>query len=290
MIILSIDIGIKNFAYCLLDSNSNNLKILQWNVINLFGEPPVCQSTLVHKKTKKLTEDKKYNSKICNRKASYCKDNIHYCKIHAKKTKFIIPDKTNKISYLKKISSEELIKLHNNYNIEIIGKTKKNMVETLDCHIKKNCLDIIPTISANDVSLIDIGIAIAQKLDKHIHLANIDKIIIENQISPIANRMKTIQGMVAQYFIMKQFYKIEFISATNKLKYFITEKTDYNKRKELSIIITKNILNKHDLLTCWNDIFNTHTKKDDLADCLLQGIWYLLKYNDITLYHENYLA
>ena len=64
MIILSIDIGIKNFAYCLLDSNSNNLKILQWNVINLFGEPPVCQSTLVHKKTKKLTEDKTYNSKI----------------------------------------------------------------------------------------------------------------------------------------------------------------------------------------------------------------------------------
>ena len=28
-----------------------------------------------------------------------------------------------------------------------------------------------------------------------------DIILIENQISPIANRMKTIQGMIAQFFI-----------------------------------------------------------------------------------------
>ena len=34
-------------------------------------------------------------------------------------------------------------------------------------------------------------------------IESITHVFIENQISPIANRMKTIQGMLAQYFIMK---------------------------------------------------------------------------------------
>ena len=38
------------------------------------------------------------------------------------------------------------------------------------------------------------------KIDK---LKDITHIIIENQISPIATRMKTIQGLLTQYFIMK---------------------------------------------------------------------------------------
>lgn len=295
MIILSIDIGIKNFAYCLMDSREKELNILQWDVINLFGEPPVCQFVIQQKKAKKSisknsTTEGKSLSHACHKKASYCKNNTHYCKVHAKKSGFIIPDKKNKLSYLKKSSIEELTKLHDAFHISVAGTTKKKLVETLDSHIKANSLDIISTVSSNDVSLIDIGIGIANSLDKHIDLANIDKIIIENQISPIANRMKTIQGMVSQYFIMKKFYKIEFISAINKLKYFTTEKMDYNKRKESSIIITKNILNNHSLLIKWNDIFNVHKKKDDLADCLLQGIWYLLKNNDITLKTDNYLA
>ena len=298
MIILSIDIGIKNFAYCLMDSREKELNIIQWNVINLFGEQPVCQYIIEQKKSKKEKKSISKNSntgskslsKPCHKKASYCKNNVHYCKVHAKKSGFIIPDKTNKLSYLKKSSIEELTKLHCTYQISVAGTTKKKLVETLDSHIKENSLDIISTVSSNDVSLIDIGIGIANSLDKHINLANIDKIIIENQISPIANRMKTIQGMVAQYFIMKKFYKIEFISAINKLKHFTTEKMDYNKRKESSIIVTKNILKNHMLLTKWNDVFNTHKKKDDLADSLLQGIWYLLKNNDITLKTDNYLA
>ena len=33
-------------------------------------------------------------------------------------------------------------------------------------------------------------------------VSGIEIVLIENQISPIANRMKTIQGMIMQYFIM----------------------------------------------------------------------------------------
>ena len=63
----------------------------------------------------------------------------------------------------------------------------------------------------------------------------VDKVIIENQISPIANRMKTIQGMIAQFFIMNDIKDIEFVAASNKLKNFITTKTSYNERKKLGI-------------------------------------------------------
>jgi hypothetical protein len=50
---------------------------------------------------------------------------------------------------------------------------------------------------------------------------------------PIANRMKTLQGMIAQYFIMNNVINIEFISACNKLKDFNTNKnTTYSERKK----------------------------------------------------------
>ena len=32
---------------------------------------------------------------------------------------------------------------------------------------------------------------------------SIDAVVIENQIGPLAGRMKMLQGMIAQYFIMK---------------------------------------------------------------------------------------
>ena len=44
MKVLSIDVGIKNFAYCLLESREDKtFDILQWDVLNLCGEEPKCQ-------------------------------------------------------------------------------------------------------------------------------------------------------------------------------------------------------------------------------------------------------
>jgi len=143
--------------------------------------------------------------------------------------------------------------------------------------IKIECLPIKET-NAKDLSLIDIGIAIKDKLEKYyeeFNLSNISKILIENQISPIANRMKTIQGMIAQFFIMKNFTadNIEFVSATNKLKSFVeSKKTTYKERKTLSISVTLNLIKEQHN---WYSFFKKHSKKDDLADCFLQGLWYL---------------
>ena len=107
-------------------------------------------------------------------------------------------------------------------------------------------------------------------------------VLIENQISPIANRMKTIQGMLAQYFIMDMDeIDIKFISSQNKLKYFYKAKQsntsnirhEYKDNKKNAILFSIEMLEKYHL-DSWKQILDT-SKKDDLADAFLQGIWYI---------------
>ena len=60
------------------------------------------------------------------------------------------------------------------------------------------------TVNANKISIVSLGIKIKENFDKLFNDINLDHIIIENQISPIANRMKTIPGMIIQHFIEKK--------------------------------------------------------------------------------------
>ena len=144
--------------------------------------------------------------------------------------------------------------------------------------MKEKTFEIIKNKSASEMGLVHIGIAIERELDKQIPLGGIKQVIIENQLSPLASRMKTIQGMLAQYFIMRGLKNIIFVSATNKLRPFLKnkkEKPKYAERKLLSIQYTKSILEHDALNKRWIQFVTSHTKKDDLADSFLQGIWYL---------------
>jgi hypothetical protein len=92
--------------------------------------------------------------------------------------------------------------------------------------------------------------------------------------------MKTIQGMISQYFIMKNNnIQIEFISASNKLKDFLPkekeEKLDYKERKKLGIQTCLEIITTDCRFKEWTTFFNKHAKKDDLSDCFLQGMWFI---------------
>lgn len=116
----------------------------------------------------------------------------------------------------------------------------------------------------------------------------IDMMIVENQISTLASRMKTLQGMITQYFIMKQIPQIEFISASCKLKLFTDSQMSYDDemnidastyadRKKSGIVVCRSlgeISRKHQSdFAKWMACFENHKKKDDLADCFLQGLW-----------------
>lgn len=223
MLVLSIDIGIKNLAHCLFCVTDTSTSILNWDVIDVSktGKCMVCLKQATHELN---TSDSSY----------------FYCKEHT--------SHTNK-------SLIELICLCKKISIPI--GTKKEMSDSL----KKCTKPISPS------SMTDIGKQIIQ----HYNLfSNIDIVLIENQIGPIASKMKAVQGMVLQYWLMRN-AKVECISSANKLKLFHQEKTTYAERKKLSIHYTKQVL----LLNGLDDTpFLKHKKKDDLADTFLQGIWY----------------
>ena len=291
MKVLSIDVGIKNLAYCLIDvaananadaenadANSSSFKIIQWDVLNLCGnDEHKCGVKSIVKKNKTQVE------RLCDKKASHmCKSNTSYiCSTHLKK---LHPDIVS-IKTVKKAKNSVLLEIANKYSISIDPSlTKKQTTELIVKYIEENLYHEITSVSANHIDLISIGISIRDLFNLYLPIGEIDKIIIENQISPIANRMKSIQGMIAQYFIMNNKTDIHFISSANKLKYFLEggQKTEYGERKKLSVDITKAILSQKEDYSTNLSLFNNHKKKDDLADSFLQGLWFLV--------HNSYIA
>ena len=268
---ISIDVGIKNLSFCLFnkDNVSNHYDILKWDNIDLS-----------EKYDKKCIEIEK--NIICGKPAKFIKESKCYCIKHSKKTSFLLPNPDFQISSLNKQKIQELIKIADKHNIEYTKPCKKTeLINIIHEFSKNNCYEYVNKINASKVDLVTIGKNIQQKFDLLFEeqLDTIETIIIENQIGPLANKMKTIQGMIAQYFIMKNNnIKIEFISSTNKLKDFINvldDKLDYKKRKQLGINSCLEVISSDLKYSDWENFIKTHKKKDDLADSFLQGLWYL---------------
>jgi uncharacterized Zn finger protein (UPF0148 family) len=268
MKLLSIDIGIKNLAFAILELNEEDTLqfiISKWDIINLCQQIPFCS--------------------FCKKPAKFTKDGDCFCKIHTRNKKYKLP--TIETKGLSNKSLKKLIEIAKDNNIEFDKKiTNVELVKLIELHIDNTCFDPINTISANDISLIDLGVNLKTELNKlftTIDLGCIDMILLENQISPIANRMKTIQGMVTQYFIDYGNHNIKFMSAANKLKPFSDKKTDYKERKQLSIQYTQELLTRKNMVNDL-DYFNKNNKKDDLADSLLQGIYFLTTFNKLDIF------
>jgi hypothetical protein len=220
MKLASFDIGIKHMAYCILDIDANNIKIIDWDVVNILNEKiNLCQA-----KTKK--------GLICNKKAmNKTSENDCYCGTHAKKYK------TTKIKQ-KKLKS---------YNTQ----------ELCECLVTKlNTID---------------------------SLKDIHTIVVENQ--PSCNpSMKKISYMLYSYFIMKGIdktpkTKVVFFAPKNKLKAYTGPfiKCDltnpYKKRKFLGTAYCEKMIGGETDAEHLS-FFKSHKKKDDLADCYLQGVHY----------------
>lgn len=269
MKILSIDVGIKNLAFCLFDKcpTDNHFKITKWDTIDIAQEETL----------KCLFIEK---NEMCNKPAKFKKDNTCFCLKHSKKQKYHIPTPENKQSVINKQKIQKLYEIADSYKIQYDTKIKKpDLVNLINEYISNNYFEKIENKKANKVDLFNIGINIKNKFNEIFKDQDkIDYVIIENQIGPLAIRMKSIQGMIVQYFIMSNFNVefIEFISASNKLKDCqLKDKEKYSDRKKLSIakcleMITADFrFNEH--LT----YFNAHKKKDDLSDSFLQGMWFI---------------
>ena len=293
MKLISFDVGIKNMAYCIFECNDGHIVVQDWNVLNLLDnekKDKTCTFKMIKKK-----KGVELSSEICGKKAKYINNSSQetFCETHVKmvikQNNWFFLDNEFKNSQLMKKSKEELYNLGQNVQVfSNMPKTKKESLVIILDHCEKRGLEKIKkekSKTANDTDLISVGKKMKTMLNDIECLEGITHVIIENQISKIASRMKTVQGMLTQYFIMREMCPhIEYISSSNKLKDFDTKENSYKQHKIDSVEISKKILDIN-VLGKWDSIFQT-TKKDDLADAFLQGLWYL-KNKKIITYAEN---
>tara|TARA_Y100000816_G_scaffold23408_3_gene15085 strand:- start:6609 stop:7532 length:924 start_codon:yes stop_codon:yes gene_type:complete len=298
MKLISYDVGIKNMAYVIFDIQHDSLSMCDWNVINLMQATEIPQKTCVFEIVKKKTLLES-SPNICGNKANYEKNGLCFCTMHAKKMakskNYLFPE-TSKISEIRKHSLDKLHTLGISYGIFLetgCPKTKKESLEKVISYVQQNSMQKIDQKreKAGEVDLITLGRSLKHELDGLNHLEGLTHIIIENQISPIATRMKTLQGMLAQYYIMKDEngdFTLEFISSSNKLKHLVKkqgQENNYKQHKIDSIHFCKEFLEANSGLSMWKSSLETR-KKDDLADCFLQAIYYL-KTQKLITYAED---
>lgn len=304
-IIASFDIGIKNMAYCVVemggDDGATPSNILAWGIINMVPEtaaPPLCQATCAPPKKRGsgaggAAHDVPFP---CTARAAFTQNGAHYCKKHADKTRII---GAKDFAALKKKNIADLRAFCTARDIVVdFGALKTQIVENIQQQLLTRFFIPVaaaaPAKNAKEMDLISAGREMTRQLDRIFCdaaqpplIGRITDVYIENQISTIAVRMKTLQGMLTQYFIMRAPEKvcIKYISATKKLKNAAAapeaksqkkEKTTYSERKKMGIEMCSKLLreSKSPDVAKWVTFFEGYgAKRDDLADALLQGIY-----------------
>ena len=105
------------------------------------------------------------------------------------------------------------------------------ILQWIQSHVLQKIGDVGEPKKKGPLDFIQIGRNMADHLSK-MDLDDIQYVVIENQISPIANKMRTIQGMVAQMFILQKVPTIEFVSSSNKLREYLGESKTAKKEKK----------------------------------------------------------
>lgn len=254
MYILSIDIGIKHLAHCLF-RKENEITIVEWGVVNLMKPAQTCSG----KRTP------------CGKRALFSKDGQGYCGIHAKHCGIPLPRK--ELAHIKSKSLPQLHSLCTLCSIPYTNEPKAELLTLLQAY-QERCLIPIAKEKTKEYTAVDLGFSLQHHYDRLFHSYTMDHVVVENQIGPLASKMKCLQGMVMQYWIMKGVKHIHGVSSTHKLNFLQSTETTYAGRKKESIVQAKKIIADRGWAE-WESVFSSHPKKDDLSDTLLQGLWFI---------------
>ena len=167
-----------------------------------------------------------------------------------------------------------------------------------------------PQLKANRANMVDLCQTLFEQLTRlDSRYPKLQQVVIENQIGNIAARMMVIQGMITMFYTSRnRNIQVEHVSSTHKLKYAaslipslfssasasasapasaptvdstapLKQKTAYQEHKAhakeyCEAILESKIQTHSSFQYFWEEFRGNKKKKDDLADCFLQGIWF----------------
>lgn len=305
-IILSFDVGVIHLAYCLMTkkefikpdgSKKIDWDILDWNNIDL---------------TNRSEQNCHCGAKA---KLSNTVDNIikYYCKTHGKKVDTTVqefdkwinecPDKkSNKCEYKTKVatSCNKYASYYRTTNVSSCYFCTTHAKQMYKSETKISQLKSFKLKSSTTLNFDDVKYGLIMELENRPNLLNADYVVIENQPSFKNPRMKSIASTIYDYYLIRgvidkattksNILQVKFMSPSNKLKLasdgdtkqlIKVKNTDdtkaYKLTKSLGIKYCIDLTNH---LESWQKHFNSHKKKDDLADAFLQGAYFYI--NNVT--------
>jgi len=274
MLILSFDVGIKNLAYSISKYNkeNNTYKILEWDIINILKDEIDSQ-----KKCDKCSKFAKYITK----NDEYC-----FCQKHKNLINLYKPFELKKYeTKIDKCSVEKCNKIvkYTLNNKKICASHKVQLQKEY-----KECYNYLrlKNVNCKTYPIHDILLKIIKIFnEKYLYFLLVDKVLIELQPVLRGPKMKTISNHIYSYFLINgvcndnfKMNTVSYINASNKLKLFKDNEnkdlTQYKNRKKLAIENVNYFL-KYINQKTFEKFFNDSKKKDDLADSLLQSLYYL---------------
>jgi len=295
--ILSFDVGIIHLDYCFLTKKEyieNNKKVYKWELMDW---------AIID-----LTDREEHKCSLCKKPAKLLQTfggDKYYCKIHSKNivSKPILFEEYFKTLENKKIGGCDFITSDNEkcnkncmYEKSIESKTyctphAKKVYSNLEGDMK---LKSVKNTGVKDLDFDDTRLKLVMELEKRKHLLEANVVVIENQPSFKNPRMKSISGIIYDYYMIRGMVdkeitkstitKVKFMSPSNKIKLATDGETQqlvklkssdeskaYKMTKSLAVKYASE-MTKH--LPEWLAKFNSHKKKDDLADAFLQGAYY----------------
>lgn len=243
MKLLSFDIGIRNLAFCFLEGTAKKYSIIDWGILDLTS-PKTC-------------------SECANIAVCISEDKL-YCKNHSKHLK--MRPEAVLLTNLKKTPKATLVETMKKYGMGMVEGTKPILVDLFDKYLTQKFASPYKGKNCQYISMSDLAKSLCSELDKKNFKP--DVVVIEQQMK---SKMIAISMAVCMYYTVKG-VQTNFISARHKLTVGGAESKTrtYKQRKADGVEMCKERLNKN-----WLEIFNKNSKKDDMADSFLQGVWYL---------------
>jgi hypothetical protein len=250
----SIDVGIKRLGFCILEAG----RVKDLRSIDLC--PPAHTSC---------------SGEQCRGRATFLRADMPWCRkcTLAHPDYHLLADVTR--GELRHASAQDLRTLLSTWGVSS-PRLKTKCLEAAREVVDQRKFFPCRETPANKIGLVEVGRRIRAELDAlHATHSMVTCAAIENQIGPASPRMKGVQCMVAQYYIMRGVDDIRFVSSSNKLRGLLPARSTYAQRKQLAIKTAEERLSAAGQPEWLSRFLSTTRKagKADMADAYLQGLW-----------------